>query len=1033
VAHPLDRGLYERLVTANLEARLTELRERLVVQCGDLHAAEAAERIALHLYSTIERAIGSISEADRSSQGVKVARALLERLDQLIERGEVAGDLPVEPASVLRAIVGRNPDGSDAAIEPPLVPLLDTTLLTNSPREPRVGRAIEAEIASADKIGVLMAFIRYSGVQPLKEALRRHLANGRPLRVLTTIYTGSTERRALDLLRDLGAEIRVSYDASTTRLHAKAWLFHRHSGFSTAYIGSSNLTYSAQVSGLEWNLRVSAARNRNVIEEVTATFDTYWESRDYVPYEGNEFETRSRQERATGPKIFLSPVEIRPTSFQEHLLEQIAVSRAHGHHRNLLAAATGTGKTVMAALDFARLRATLPRARLLFVAHRAEILDQSQATFRHALRDAAFGERWVQGDRPSRFENVFASIQSLQRIDLNDLPPDHFDVVIVDEFHHAAARSYDRILSHVAPRELLGLTATPERADGLPILHWFGDRIAAELRLWDAIDQQYLTPFLYFGIHDGLDLSEVPWRRGAGYDAEGLTRVYTASDAWARTVVHEFRERVSDPAKARALGFCVSVEHARYMARIFQECGIPATAVWGGNAEEDRKAALMDLRDGKCTALFSVDLFNEGLDVPSVDTLLLLRPTESPTLFLQQLGRGLRRSEGKVVCTVLDFVGHHRKEFRFDRRLRGLLGGTRKDVERQVEERFPYLPAGCHMELDPVASEIVLKSLRDSIPTRWDEKVGELRSLLALMPDVTLAEYLDHSGLDVEDVYGGSKSWSDLREAAGATVHSAGPSEQALRRAIGRLLHVDDDLRLLSNFELVNAASPPNVSGLREAERRLLRMLLAALLDQVAEKGATLQQGADLLWEHPQVLAELRSLFPLLRERCDHLTKPLEEFATVPLRVHARYSRVEILGALEARDRATVPSWQAGVRWLPEINTDVFAFTLDKTGGNFSPTTRYRDYAISPTLIHWESQSMVREESDTGRRYREHVERGNQVLLFARLRQSDRAFWFLGPARYVRHVGERPMAVIWELLHPLPGDLYSAFAAVAGA
>lgn len=375
--------------------------------------------------------------------------------------------------------------------------------------------------------------------------------------------------------------------------------------------------------------------------------------------------------------VILSPIELRPLPFQERLLELIEVSRRDGHHRNLLVSATGTGKTVMAAIDYAGLGERLERSRLLFVAHREEILDQSMATFRYALRDPNFGEKWVGGIRPARFDHVFASIQSLNAADLSLLAADHFDVVIVDEFHHAAAASYEKVLTHLDPVELLGLTATPERSDGLPVLHWFDDRIAAELRLWDAIDQQYLSPFLYFGVHDGLDLRDIPWRRGRGYEVEALTQRYTSSDAWARLVVKQLLEH-ADVDSMRGLGFCVSVEHARFMARHFNHHGIRAVAIWGDSPPRERNAALRDLAAGDVSVVFSVDLFNEGVDVPAVDTVLMLRPTESPTLFLQQLGRGLRKSRGKAFCTVLDFVGTHRREFRFDRRYRALLGGTRR-------------------------------------------------------------------------------------------------------------------------------------------------------------------------------------------------------------------------------------------------------------------------------------------------------------------------------------------------------------------
>ena len=242
--------------------------------------------------------------------------------------------------------------------------------------------------------------------------------------VLTTTYTGSTEKAALDQLVDLGADVRVSYDLSTTRLHAKAWVFHRRSGFSTAYVGSSNLTHSAQVTGVEWNVRASAARNPDVIAKFGAVFESYWSGGDYLLYEAEQFEDEQRRagRTDTGPHVILSPIELRPFPFQDRLLELVEVSRQRGHHRNLLVSATGTGKTVMAALDYARLRDQLDRSRLLFIAHREEILDQSLATFRYALREPSFGEKWVGGARPTRFEHVFASIQSLNASGLDALP-----------------------------------------------------------------------------------------------------------------------------------------------------------------------------------------------------------------------------------------------------------------------------------------------------------------------------------------------------------------------------------------------------------------------------------------------------------------------------------------------------------------------------------------------------------------------------------------------------------------------------------
>lgn len=1021
----LGEGLYEALVTEGLAAQLATFDEDLRVT-ADLRAAEAADRIAWHLNRQIEHALGDVPDRDRVRVGIRVAQALLDRLGELVGADPEA--VPVDPGTVLRAILHRQPDGSPRYVQEPLTPLLDSTLLTGAPGEPTLMTELRSEIASADAIDLVMAFIRRSGINPLIDALGRHCDQGKPLRVLTTTYTGSTERRALDQLSELGAEIRVSYDVSTTRLHAKAWVFRRQSRFSTVYVGSSNLTHSAQVTGLEWNVRVAAARNPDIVAKFSAVFESYWEGGNFAPYDAAQFEDELRRagRHDTGPQVVLSPLELRPEPFQARLLELIQVARQRGQHRNLLVSATGTGKTVMAALDYASLREQLTRSRLLFIAHRQEILDQSLATFRYALRDRSFGEKWVGSVRPVHYDNVFASIQSLNASGLEALPPDHFDVVIIDEFHHAAAGSYERVLDHLSPVELLGLTATPERSDGLPILQWFDGRIAAELRLWDAIEQQHLAPFVYYGIHDGQDLRQIPWRRGRGYDVDALSNAYTSSDAWARLVVQEV-DRHIDTARMRCLGFCVSIEHARFMAHHFNRHGIASVAVWGDSPAEERDSALRDLRSGDVRVVFSVDLFNEGVDVPDVDAVLMLRPTESPTLFLQQLGRGLRKAHDKSHCTVLDFVGTHREEFRFDRRFRALLGGSRRDVERAVKAQFPFLPSGCHMQLDEKAAEIVLRSLREAIPSRWPAKVEELRSLRRDRPDTPLRDFLDESGLDLEDVYGGNRGWSDLLEAAGAPIDIAGPHEPKLRRAVGRLLHTDDHERIATYRRLLDQSTAPALDRLPVRERRLIHMLVASVGDQALTADDSTQDAINLLWEHPQVRAELLQLIDVLEGRVDHVHQHLASHPDVPLQVHARYTRIEILAAFGLGGGAKIPAWQSGVYEARSANAELLAFTLDKSSGGFSPTTRYRDYAISQELVHWESQNNIGEE--TRLRYLHHERDGRTILLFTRLRADDRAFWFLGPARYVSHTGNRPMAITWKLDHPLSGDMFSSFAA----
>jgi Domain of unknown function (DUF3427) len=367
-------------------------------------------------------------------------------------------------------------------------------------------------------------------------------------------------------------------------------------------------------------------------------------------------------------------------------------------------------------------------------------------------------------------------------------------------------------------------------------------------------------------------------------------------------------------------------------------------------------------------------------------------------------------------------VGTHRREFRFDRRYRALLNGTRREVEHQVVNDFPFLPAGCHMELDPVARDIVLRSIREAIPSNWSAKCAELRSL----GDIDLASFLKETGLDLEDAYVNSRSWSMLRRAAGLPTAPPGPDEEPILRAVGRLLHIDDLERIDAYRSLVGRTQPPNPDSLSDRERRFARMLVGSLATPTTP--ASLAEGLAHLWEHAQIRSELLELFELLPARVDHVHAPIN-IEDVPLVVHARYTRPEILAAFNVGAGSKSRPWREGVLWDAASGSDLLAFTLDKSAGSFSPTTRYRDYAVSPELIHWESQSGTSLDSNTGRRYISQANEGTNVVLFARLSTLDRAFWCLGPATYVSHEGERPIAITWRLDSRLPGDLFAEFAA----
>ena len=339
--------------------------------------------------------------------------------------------------------------------------------------------------------------------------------------------------------------------------------------------------------------------------------------------------------------------------------------------------------------------------------------------------------------------------------------------------------------------------------------------------MWEALEHGYLAPFQYFGIHDDVALDGLTWRRGRGYDVGDISNLYTGNDARCRLILQAVADKIADPGRMRALGFCVSIEHAEYMARRFNEAGIPSRSITSRTPDPDRRAALRALDDREVNVLFTVDLFNEGVDLPTIDTVLFLRPTESATVFLQQLGRGLRLADEKPCLTVLDFIGAQHQQFRFDLRYRALTGATRRGVERDVRQGFPWLPAGCHIELDRVASQIVLNNLRRSLTVPRRELVAELKRV----GNVSLAAFLQETNIDLEDVYRQSNGgWTSIRRDTGFARSAATDDDAKIGRALGRMLHVDDPERLafirkaVVDLQWANVARDPR-------QRRLAAML----------------------------------------------------------------------------------------------------------------------------------------------------------------------------------------------------------------
>jgi superfamily II DNA or RNA helicase/HKD family nuclease len=1034
-------GLYEELITDRLAERIQELSAAGLRIIDEPVGRESTPNVlARHIGATVRRVLQNLTPAEQ----VIAANQILTSVGT-VEGAKEWISLVADGPRQLMAIAEQKAPGV-YEIRRPVTPLSEAALITNSPEDPSLGFELRAELATADRIDLLCAFVKWHGLRVLEQSLKAARDRDVPIRVITTTYIGATERRALDrLVQEFGAQVKVNYETRSTRLHAKAWLLRRATGYDTAYVGSSNLSKAALLDGLEWNVRLSSVATPDVMRKFEATFDAYWSETAFEAYDPKRDGERLADAlvRAGGGapagrrSISLSGLEVRPYPYQRDMLERLGVEReVHDRHRNLLVAATGTGKTVMAALDYRSLRRTLDRElRLLFVALSQEILNQSLRTYQDVLGDANFGESLHSGDIPAQWNHVFASVQSLRPERLQRLDPDHFDVVVIDEFHHGTAKTYRRIVDHFRPAEMLGLTATPERMDGLSIQDEFFDgRIAAEMRLWEALENDLLSPFHYFGVTDATDMTAVKWRRGAGgYDDTELSNLFTGNDARARLIVRAVQDKGADPGAMRALGFCVSVKHAHYMAAYFRTAGLNAVALSGDTPRDQRRAALGDLKTGKLQAIFSVDLFNEGLDIPDVDTLLLLRPTSSATVFLQQLGRGLRRCEGKAVLTVLDFIGQHRAEFRFEDQFRALTNLRRRRLLSAVEEDFPQLPSGCQIILERKAKEAILKNIKSQISVN----VTQLAREVAAYARPLLSDYLKESGRDIRELYRGSgNSWTGLLRRAGLITGAAPAGETELLKRASALLHVDDPLRIEAYTRYLSDDAP-TYESLDEQQQAYARMLYFSLWPLGGF--SSYEEGLRSLSEQHAVRDELRQILGHGLAHTEHVPLPLlGAHAGLPLAVHASYNREEILAALgQSVIGGFMPAhFREGVKWCPNIATDALLITLEKDAKDFSPQTRYRDYAMNESLFHWESQVQTSEASPTGVRYRTHVAQGSHVLLFVRrYKHTDtggpQPWLFLGPAEYAEHKGSRPMGVVWKLAHDMPADVwtYSAIAA----
>ena len=1034
----MKNGIYEEIINNRILKEINN--EELLIGKEKLDSEEAKNILTQYIATITKTALKYIRDDIKDSneyllKQIEICNDIIELLKEKLQDKEFEELKISESAEVLTYVYSRmNNTNFNNEIIRPETSISRTSLFTGSKREPNLNEEMKKEIASADEICMLVSFIKWSGLRTILDELKAFTSSGKKLKIITTSYMEATDFKAIEELSKLSnTEIKVSYDTERTRLHAKSYVFKRDNGFTTVYVGSSNMSNVAMTSGLEWNVKLSEKESFEIITKINATFETYWNDPIFETFDNSEESRRvlrsalNKSKKTENDMTF--EFDIKPYAYQKEILENLDAEREiFGRYRNLVVAATGVGKTVISAFDYKKFRENNQRARLLFVAHREEILKKSRDTFRYICKDLNFGELLVGNNKPESIENLFVSIQSLNSSKLLErTSPDFYDYIVIDEVHHGAAASYQKLLEYYKPKVLLGLTATPERMDGADITKYFDKRMAYEMRLPEAIDNKLLCPFQYFGVSDFVDLSNLKWTRG-GYEVSELENVYVLDTEIAKRraqdIITNTIRYVDDIDNVKGLGFCVSIKHAEFMAEEFNNAGIPSIALTGDSKKDIRESAGIKLRTGEIKFIFTVDLFNEGVDIPEINTVLFLRPTDSLTIFLQQLGRGLRLCDGKECLTVLDFIGQSNKNYKFSDKFRALIGKTKQSVENYVKNGFSALPKGCFIKLEKQAKEYVLRNIKD-LKNNKDVLIGKIKYFKNdTGKELTLKNFLQYHNIPIQEFYKSNRTFSRLCAMAEIIPEFECDNEEFISRRISSLLSMDSPKLLEFAIRYLNDTS----INLTHEEVILRNMIYYTIYAGVPSKFGygSVKEGIEKLIENENYKNEILEILNILYEKINCVPIKNGYDFECPLEVHCSYTQTQILAGLEYYTEEFYGPMLEGVRYFKDKDLDIFFITLNKSDKDFSEATLYEDYAISENLFHWQSQHKDTQESKNVKRY---IESKGRVSLFVREYKSIDGkacpYIYLGECTHVSHQGNKPVSFVWKLNNPIPGKFIS--------
>jgi len=997
------KGLYEKIIDDRLESKLNHLDEKEF----NIETVDESE-LSFYLADKLrQEALVYFQDLDDKKDDDEKKALMLERFNKQI--GLFDNQSKVHKSKILTEIKDKT---INETLEMPESKLVNPVLFTgrNEASFPNISSEFIKEIQSCDEICLIVSFIKVSGLNMIFDELAEFTKRGGKLRVLTTTYIGATDAAAVEKLAKLpNTCVKINYDSQVLRLHAKSYIFKRNTGFSTAYIGSSNLSKSAITTGSEWNIKLTKAKLPEVFQQIESEFETFYTNESFEIYhsekdypklvealERADFGGGGLKNSGTTPSEF-HYFDIQPYAYQQKILDELQYKRSIGVMKNLVVMATGTGKTIVAALDFARFFKENPRANFLFVAHSVDITSQALSTYRMVLKDNNFGELFDGNSKPKNNKALFATIQTISKL-VNDFPTEHFDYIVIDEVHHSGAKSYWRVIDNLKPKILLGLTATPDRMDGFDIAGHFDNQVSAELNLFDAIDGQHLAPFMYFGVSDNTDLSKLEFVRGNYLDSE-LSETLS-NDNRVNTVLQAIEKYLPDIQNIKAIGFCVDQNHAKFMHKAFEMLGYKSAFLVSENAQE-RNEVKQALKKGEINFVFTVNMYNEGVDIPDVNTVLMLRPTQSKTIFLQQLGRGLRKSADKEFLTVLDFIGLQNEKFNFSMKFKSMI--TKGTVEKAINKSFPYVPSGCFIHLEKIASEIVLDNIKKQKAGRKWFKAEILEFKQNYGKEPCLENIVQELEVTPEEIYRDYLVKETLSDLIYGT----------------KSKYSNNYFYAFKNLCETNNAKTLDILRNKQArtDEKDIRFLYATFFSTLPSKEQTKDKAVREFLSfidnnHEQELQEL------IEYKLKH--EMLQKETSSDFVLFGKYTNDQIVSQLKGQEK--VLRHAGGVLNVKQENREVIFVTIEKNENEFSPLTMYKDQFLNRSQLHWEGPH------NRGEKYARDLESRDEILVFARKNKSTNNYYFIGSVLPQGFTGTNPIQTTFDLQNELPKSIFEELA-----